>query len=654
MDEHRKGVLLFRSKDVFHIRAYVPRDKTEKLILALHEQGICELKEAEAELERHEPHREPREIEEIQARLALLIEELNHYREVMQPENLIRGFFFPKAPQRGKVDLLSNEKVFAEVDKFLTEAEPQVLPKLARAREIGEGVTGNAETIGKLKIMPGTSTSLFRPTENIRVSLGIVMAKAAEKIRGALPEGAVLGVGEIDAKRSLIAVFSAQEMGQEVERLLHEHGFEPLDVPFEDKTPQEITAELEARNRELSAELKGLEEELRAAWKEFHGRLELLEEETGVVKERNSALGMLKAGRGFAVMDAWVPGTEMERFRRTAERVAGRFCMEAEEREDAPTIFSNPRPIRQFEMITALYGVPKYKALDPTPLLAISFALFFGFMLTDFAYGLLYMLIGYAIFRGIGKYNPGMRQFSAILMTVGLSTMVLGVAFGSYFGNILQKFGISMPMLLDPIQQVIIVIAISLIIGVTHLGAGLVMGYYENVRCGKIRDAFANQGVWLFFVVGVILALLDGGVFRLLGMALIGAAVLMLVAFKFMEAGPIVALLSVFNFSGFVGDVFSYARLTALAVGTSGMALAVNFMALLVAGMIPVLGIPIAVVIFVIGHLFIMTMNGLGGFVHSLRLHFLEHFSKYYEGGGRLYKPFYAMRTKNYMEVEEW
>jgi len=442
--------------------------------------------------------------------------------------------------------------------------------------------------------------------------------------------------------------------GQEVERTLHEQGFEPLEIPFENKEPKKIIVELETKNKKIAKEKRALEDKLRAAWKGLHARLDVLDDEVSVVRERNHALELMRAGMGFAILEAWVPGTDFEKFRALVERIAKDYYLESAERGDAPTIYDNPRIIKPFEMLTSLYDVPKYKTIDPTPVLAVSFTLFFGFMLTDFFYGILLVLFGYLIFRGIGKYNAGMRQFTAVLIMAGISTAVLGAVFGSYMGDIFTKFGIHLPMVIDPMKQVVIVIAASLIIGAAHLGTALVMGYYENVKKGRIKDAFAKQGVWLAFLIGIVFAIIDGGLFQLIGFSLIGIAVLMNLYFSFRESGPIVSALSVFNFSGFVGDVFSYARLTALAVGTAGIALAVNFMALMVAGMIPIIGIPLAIVVFIVGHLFNMVMNGLGAFVHSLRLHFLEFFSKFYDGGGRLYKPFYAMRTKNYTEVDEW
>ena len=137
---------------------------------------------------------------------------------------------------------------------------------------------------------------------------------------------------------------------------------------------------------------------------------------------------------------------------------------------------------------------------------------------------------------------------------------------------------------------------------------------------------------------------------RVVGFGVLGLSVIIQIVMSFMEGGPMISILSVFDYAGFLGDVFSYARLMALAIGTAGIALAVNFMTLMVAE-IPYVGIIVAILLFVFGHTFNLAMNGLGSFIHTLRLHFLEHFSKYYEGDGKLYKPFLASRKKTHLEV---
>ena len=150
----------------------------------------------------------------------------------------------------------------------------------------------------------------------------------------------------------------------------------------------------------------------------------------------------------------------------------------------------------------------------------------------------------------------------------------------------------------------------------------------------------------MFFTIGLLLVLVKQMIPAYIAM---GIAVALQLIFNFMEGGVVISILSIFNFTGFVGDLFSYARLMALALGTAGIALAVNFIIALAVGSVPYVGIIFGIVIFIGGHLFNLLMNGLGAFVHTTRLHFLELFTKFYEGGGRLYKPFKAERKNSYI-----
>jgi V/A-type H+-transporting ATPase subunit I len=310
-------------------------------------------------------------------------------------------------------------------------------------------------------------------------------------------------------------------------------------------------------------------------------------------------------------------------------------------------LFDNPKLIKPFEAITNLYSPPRYKDLDPTPILAVTFSIFFGFMLTDAVYGVMILALGWLMFRGIGKINDGMKKAAIILIMFGISTTAFGVLFGSYFGDFFQKIGLNVPVPIDAMKQVMLTLSIALGIGSLHLMVGLIAGFYENMHKGSLKDAMAKQGVWLIFMAGLVLFLFK---LNTIGLAAIIIAVVFQMFFNFLDGGPVSSLLSVFGFSGFIGDLFSYARLMALAIGTAGIALAVNFMVLMVIDLIPWVGYLLAIVIFIVGHLFNIVMNGLGSFIHSTRLHFLEFFTKFYDGGGRTYKPFMAERKKTFVE----
>ena len=608
---------MFRTATVFHVKSIVPKSKVNELILKLHETGVSQVKKAKEESGMDETREEAlseREITEAQLRLNSLLAQLEKYREIIPPEGLLKQMFFPGPPQKHRVNLLSNEKILEEVHENLAKIEPAVQAKLAKLEQAKQDAENNSYLTSSLEAFPREQTRLFKSTENLSISTGTILTS-------------------------------------ETDKALHEVGFESITVPFEKNAPQAIITRLRNENNSLRKEILETEASLKELAKKHSGTLDMLEEEIGVAKERVEAFSMLHNSGSVSVIEAWVPEENFEKMKGILTDTCGGHYTEVKERDDAPTILENHKIVKPFEIITGLYSVPKYKGIDPTPIIAVSFPLFFGFMLTDFAYGVALAIIAILLYRGMGKYNEGLRQFSALLIISGIATAILGAMFTSYFGDIFQRLGIQPPGLLDPLAQVLEIIILALVIAAAHMFIGLLVGYYDNLKKGKVRDALGLQGVWIFFLVGVVFMLLDGGLFGTIGMGLIGLAILTQLVYNYLENGPVISILSLFNFSGFIGDTFSYVRLTALAIGTAGIALAVNFMALMVNDMVPVVGFILGAIVFIAGHLFNMVMNGLGAFIHTLRLHFLEFFSEFYSGGGTHYKPFVAYRKRNKTEV---
>jgi V/A-type H+-transporting ATPase subunit I len=635
---------MFKPARMLNAQLLVPRSKSSVLITALHEKGVCELKEVESKDLGEIEASDSEEITIAQQRLSKLMAGLDEFKPIRQPDSLVKTLFFPSEPKKIKADLFSNQAVLDEVNGHLDVIESKVekqLVEISEARQKIEEIEISAE---ELLILPNVNLDLFAPSKNIAVILGIITKKAAIELEPKLKESVFL-LKNRDENTQLLILACRQSQRENVEKELHAVGFDPLKINFSNKKPREIIAGLEHEKIALRKRINEIRLYLQNTAKGHWERLEVLEEELSVCVERADALKQARAGKSFAIFEAWLPAANLLEFKQTVRKSVGQYYLALDERDEAPSLLDNPKVLKPFEMITGLYSVPKYKGLDPTPVLAITFALFFGYMLTDFAYGVILTTVAVIIYKGIGKYNPGLRQFAAVLIGLGISTALLGAAFTSYFGDFFPRIGIETPGLLDPLKDVMVIIGLAVVIGVLHISLGLLMGFVDNIMKGKRRDAFANQGVWLLFLIGVVVALL-GEPFMMIALGLIAGAVLLHIIFSVLEGGAVIGILSVFDFSGFVGDIFSYARLTALAIGTAGIALAINFMALLVMDMIPVVGIVFAVLIFVVGHLFNMVMNGLGSFIHSLRLHFLEFFQKFYDGGGQVYQPFHAKRKK--------
>jgi len=633
---------MFLPETMLHARLVVPRQKSQELMIALHEAGLCELKEAEAgDLEGLEVS-ESAQIVETRQRLAGLLADMQEFKPVRQPENLVKSLFFPGEPEKIRLDLLSNKAVLKEVNSHLDIIHPKAEKQLLELKGIRQRIGEIGLEIEGLSDLPDVGLEIFSSTKNIAVFVGIVTKKGALELGSKLKKSVFL-LKERDENTSLLMLACRQSERQSTEKELHGLGFDPLDVAFSNGTPKEIVAGLEAEAVKLRKRIREIRLFLQNMAKMHWKKLLVLSEELSACVERADAMKQLKAGKSFVVFEAWIPKKNLEKFNSLVKKNTGSFFLLADEREDAPTLLNNPSFLKPFEMITALYSLPKSKGLDPTPVIAITFSFFFGYMLTDFAYGLALALIAFAIFRGIGKYDVNLKNFSAVLIALGIFMALLGAAFTSYFGDFFPRIGIQMPGIVDPLKEVIVIIGLAVLVGLLHISLGLLMGFVDNLRLGNRQKAFSKQGVWLLFLIGVAVAVLGN---MTVALALIVLSVLMHVVFSVLEGGPVIGMLSVFDFSGFVGDVFSYARLTALAIGTAGIALAVNFMALMVIDMVPVIGFPIAILVFLVGHSFNMVMNGLGAFIHALRLHFLEFFQKFYDGGGRAYKPFHVEREK--------
>ncbi len=633
---------MFKPEKMYRARLFLPKRKAPGLIAELHEAGICQLKEAEAELEK-EASAEAQKLEELALQLDELIQHLDEFKHITQPENIVKQLFFPEKPGKAEKFRESSAQLVKMVEGTLGKTKERFFEQYRKFKQLQKQMRENKSLMETLEMLPNVATDIFQETDNISVFLGLMNKGGLAKIQSELGKKAAFGIKEVDEKNLLLAVFAKQAEKEEIAKLLHEAGFVVLHVPYSKRKTRELISDYREQNLKLNKRARAIRESLTKMWEQYNEQISFQRKELAVFFERAKAIEKLGASNSFVLLEAWLPAKNLEKFKKLVENSSEQYYFDVDERDDAPALLKNPAIIKPFEMITGLYSMPKYRHFDPTPVLAFSFALFFGFMLTDFFYGVFLAGLAFLVFRGIGKYDSDLRQFALLLIIAGIFTAVLGAAFGSYFGDFFQRQGIEMPMLLDPMKQTMIVIGISVVLGTLHLATGLTMGLIENMKLGKVQEALAKQGVWLFFLIGVALLLL-GDIFLLVGGGLILLAVIMQVTFSLKESGAVVGILSVFDFSGFVGDVFSYTRLTALAVGTAGIALAVNFMAELAVEMIPVIGLPIAIIVFLVGHLMNIIMNGLGSFIHTLRLHFLEFFQKFYSGGGTAYQPFHAVR----------
>ena len=186
------------------------------------------------------------------------------------------------------------------------------------------------------------------------------------------------------------------------------------------------------------------------------------------------------------------------------------------------------------------------------------------------------------------------------------------------------------------------ILVIAIIVGLIYVNIGFLLGALNNFKYGNKKEALGSSVNWFLFEAGIIL-LVIGFMIPAVGMIGIGLGAVLIIASLglLVWANGAYGLMDVF---GFMGDVLSYARLLALCLATGGIAMTVNILTNMCNDMIPVIGVVLAVIVFIGGHIFNFAFQVLGAFVNALRLNYVEFFSQFYMGGKHSFEPFKAKR----------
>ncbi|MDR1133904.1 MAG: V-type ATP synthase subunit I [Synergistaceae bacterium] len=618
-------------------------------------------------------HTEERDSESLKTRARRLDDLLSEVRFVMR-------FLEPYAPERGGLSRAlgnlpeysaSELETMASREKFLeTAAAVRALEK--RALEVKSSlsrVTGLIASLAPLSSLPYSLDFYSRGTESVQGNLFSVPAALADefksRISSSLGEDAEIYVspgGGKDAAR-IVSVIYARSAAEKLSLAASGIQASRIEVPPQMAAlPRDEISRLDEELSGLNAEEAAITSEIKKTAGDAWELCEACSDKWGVERAKLEAILEGEHTEQIIVESFWIPEEKLADFKGAVSRwdeLTDIVVSEPEEDDEPPVLLKNKKYFSPVEPLVSMYGLPGYRGLDPTSIMAPFFYIFFGICFGDAAYGAI-IVAALMILLLRNRVEGTIRKFILMLIISNICAVIFGALTFSWFGDSITSFSFLrflMPLghiqILDPMNDPITMLLVSLAFGFVQIITGLAIAMYDNVRKGDRFAAFADQGGWIIFLCSLVLlglasagaVPLPPGIFK--AASAIGAIIL--VATQGREKKNVLGklfsgVMSLYNVTGYLGDVLSYSRLLALGLTAAAIGTVINLLTNLVSG-VPYVGALLGLLIFVLGHAFGIATNVLGAFVHSLRLQYVEFFGKFYTASGDEFAPL-AVKTQ--------
>lgn len=496
----------------------------------------------------------------------------------------------------------------------------------------------------------------FKGTASTSAFIGSVpFMISANEIEAKFPSGCSAEVISSSKEQTNIFVMLSKDSEEEASEVLRSMSFIPISIK-ENMIPKELLRSYNMEKEKLEKSIEQLKKKI-IQLAENRQKLKFAIDYLQMRKDKYEALNDLGFTEKTFVLTGYIPEKHTLSLQKEIESkfTALITYSEPENGEDVPVLLENSGFSAPVEGITKMYALPSEKDVDPTPVMSFFYYLFFGMMLSDAGYGLL-MLIGTTIALKKFKLETSMRKTLTMFRNCGISTIIWGALFGSWFGDIVQVVGReffhkeigSIALWFQPLDDPIKLLLYSFALGILHLFLGVAVSFRMTWKEGKKLDAFLDTVPVYLTVLGV--APLAAGILtnvpsalKTIGTYMMIAGVILLVLTSGRHSksvfgkffGGIYALYN--TATGYLSDILSYSRLLALGLATGSIASVINLI-----GTMPentAVKAVLLVIVFIVGHTANLAINLLGAYVHTDRLQFVELFSKFYTGGGREFAP---------------
>lgn len=490
-----------------------------------------------------------------------------------------------------------------------------------------------------------------------------------------MPKDAVVRWGLV-GDEIVVFVVGVSSVWKEVQELLSKARAEIIVFPHQDSSIPDYLNYLSKHVEELRAALANIEQELENVLRNNTELLALAKIVNDLIKSRLDFLLSAASGEYLIAVEGWVPEELLKTVEgRLSSEISAYLIVKVSTNKKPPSKLKNPKPLKPFELLTKFYGLPSPGEWDPTPILTYSFLVFFGLMMADAVYGLiLLLLVKYVLDRSgfiDNPYSLGYLSLKRMLLALSLSATVFGILSNTFAGYslgfeegravlIVASEGsnrlVNVPSLIN-LSDPMFFLVLALIIGLIHINLGHVLSVVVGIKARDLGRVLSGAGLIISEIFGIpyvlheflhydLIPLGSEAYAYMLYASLIGVLVMIVGTVK--SLGSIGLFMWIFNITGLLGDVLSYSRIAGLGIATYVMAVNFNKLSLSVygyfSGLAPfvgtILGLVMMIAVAVFMNMFNLVFGTIGGFVHSMRLCFVEFLPKWYEGNGREFTPF--------------
>lgn len=432
---------------------------------------------------------------------------------------------------------------------------------------------------------------------------------------------------------------------------------------FVSATFKEVSLTASEQIESLQKEISKLDEtraECQKKIAKFYDRLPALEQALDAYTQeaaRDELLSSTAQTEHTVYFTGWAPSVAEAAIAELLKEQGCAWSMdEPVEDETPPVMMQNSNFVDPVVSITEMYDTPAYGSIiDPNPFMFPFYIAFFGFIMADAGYGIL-MFLGCYFALKLMQPKGTMKRTLTLFMYCGVSTFFAGILFGGFFSNFVTVFSqtffgksvVIPPLWFNPSDNPMKMLYFSLGLGVIHIVLGMGLAAYRMIRQGHILDALFDVGSWYMVFVGIGLYALEIPV----GKYIIGVGALLLVLTGGRNSKSIFGKItgglgSLYGITGYLSDVLSYARIMALGLSGAVVGQVMNQIGSMAGG--GFFGLILFIIVFIIGHTFNLAINLLGAYVHTSRLQYIEFFGKFFEGGGRSFKP--LVNNTNYVTI---